>query len=237
MCEWKYIAVSAQLMAETPYTLQWVTLSAKIAPSHGGIWTPSNSWFLKPDRTDNPNGITIGSAVFAQVTTECPYTLQWAPLSPKIAHSHGESGPHLTRNSFGPSEPTNQMASLSVQPFLHRWLQSVPILYSGTLLSPLKIAPSHGWIWTPIYCVVPWTHPSPQPKWHLNQFSRFSRAHLCDRETDRPTDHATGSVTIDCIYVRSTAMRPNNFICQQEFCQASMRYEVSECLLLMCNWD
>ena len=28
--------------------------------------------------------------------------------------------------------------------------------------------------------------------------------------TDRQTDHATRSVTIDRIYVRSTAMRPNN---------------------------
>ena len=28
--------------------------------------------------------------------------------------------------------------------------------------------------------------------------------------TDRPTDHTTGSVTIGRIYVRSTAMRPNN---------------------------
>ena len=32
--------------------------------------------------TYNPNGITIGSAVFAQVTAECPYTLQWAILPP-----------------------------------------------------------------------------------------------------------------------------------------------------------
>jgi len=24
-----------------------------------------------------PNGISIGSAVFAQITIECPYTLQW----------------------------------------------------------------------------------------------------------------------------------------------------------------
>jgi len=31
-------AVSAQLMAESPYTLQWVTLSLKIAPLRGGIW-------------------------------------------------------------------------------------------------------------------------------------------------------------------------------------------------------
>jgi len=31
-----------------------------------------------------------------------------------------------------------------------------------------------------------------------------------DRQTDRPTDHATRSVTVGRIYVRSTAMRPNN---------------------------
>jgi len=31
-----------------------------------------------------------------------------------------------------------------------------------------------------------------------------------DRQTDRPTDHATRSVRIGRIYVRSTAMQPNN---------------------------
>jgi len=34
----------------------------------------------------------IGSAVFAQMTAECPYTSQWDALPPakKISHSHGE---------------------------------------------------------------------------------------------------------------------------------------------------
>ena len=32
----------------------------------------------------------------------------------------------------------------------------------------------------------------------------------CLRQTDRPTDHDTRSVTVCRIYVRSTAMRPNN---------------------------
>ena len=50
--------------------------------------------------------------------------------------------PHLTHGSLGPCEPTTQMASGSIQLFLHRWLQSVPILYNGTLL-PLKIVPFH----------------------------------------------------------------------------------------------
>jgi len=101
-------AVSAQLMAASPYTLQWATVFPKITPSRGvGSGPPSNSWFLEPDRADNPSGITFGSAVFAQVTTECPCTLQWVPFSPKIAPSHGGSGLHLTRESLGPSELTN----------------------------------------------------------------------------------------------------------------------------------
>jgi len=40
----------------------------KIDPFHGGIWTPSNTWFPGPTRVHNPNGISIGSAVFARLT-------------------------------------------------------------------------------------------------------------------------------------------------------------------------
>jgi len=43
------------------------------------------------------------------------YTLQWAALSPKIAPSHGGSGPH---GSLGPAESTTQAASQWVKPFL-----------------------------------------------------------------------------------------------------------------------
>jgi len=41
----------------------------KIAPSHGGSGPPSNTWFLGPTRVHNPNGISIGSAVFAGLTS------------------------------------------------------------------------------------------------------------------------------------------------------------------------
>ena len=41
----------------------------KIAPSHGGIWTPSNTWFPGLTRVLNPNGISIGAAVFAGLTS------------------------------------------------------------------------------------------------------------------------------------------------------------------------
>jgi len=49
-------------------------------PQH--LWTPSNTWFLRPIPAHNPNGIPIGSAVFAHTTVECPYTLQWDAHSP-----------------------------------------------------------------------------------------------------------------------------------------------------------
>jgi len=62
----------------------------------------------------------------------------------------------------------------------------------------------------PYLIMLPWAHPGPHPKRHLDRFSRFRRAHDCDRPTDRPTDYATPSVTIGRIYVRTTAMRPNN---------------------------
>jgi len=43
----------------------------KIASSDGGCgpWTLSNTWFIEPTRAHNPNGISIGSAVFAGLTS------------------------------------------------------------------------------------------------------------------------------------------------------------------------
>jgi len=41
----------------------------KIAPSDGGTGPPSNTSFLGPIRVHDPNGISIGSAIFAGLTT------------------------------------------------------------------------------------------------------------------------------------------------------------------------
>jgi len=41
----------------------------KIAPSHCGTWTPSNTWFFEPTQARNPKGILIDSAVFEQLMT------------------------------------------------------------------------------------------------------------------------------------------------------------------------
>jgi len=49
-----------------------------------GDLDPHLTRFLGPIQAHNPNGILIGSAVFAQMTAECPYTLQWgAPFPPQ----------------------------------------------------------------------------------------------------------------------------------------------------------
>jgi len=58
-----------QSVPKTPYTLKWATLPLKIAPSRGGCGPPSNACFLGPTRVLNPNGILIGSAIFARFTT------------------------------------------------------------------------------------------------------------------------------------------------------------------------
>jgi len=58
--------------------------------------------------------------------------------------------------------------------------------------------------------MLPWTHPSPRPKQHLDWFCGFCRAHDRDIQTDRQTEHAILLVTKGCIYVRNTVMRPNN---------------------------
>ena len=54
--------------------------------------------------------------------------------------------------------------------------------------------------------MVPLAYPNPQRKWHLDRFSHFCRAHDCNRQTDRQSDHATPPSTI----CRILAMRSEN---------------------------
>ena len=58
-------AVFSQMTAECPYTLQWfVCFPLEIVPSHVGIRTSCNTWFIGPTRVRNANGNLIGSAIF-----------------------------------------------------------------------------------------------------------------------------------------------------------------------------
>jgi len=109
-----------------------------------------------PTRIVNPNGISIGSAIFAQLIAECPYTLQLAASSPlKIALPVVGYRPPFNTWFLGPTHVLSQTA--------------------------------------------------------FDQLSRFCRAHYCDRPTDKRTDRPRYSVGNNKpIYVRSTAMWPNN---------------------------
>jgi len=59
-----------------------------------------NTWFHRPTQLSIPSCISIGTAVFAQLTTHSPYILEWVSPSPlKIALSRGvRSGPYLIQN-------------------------------------------------------------------------------------------------------------------------------------------
>jgi len=86
-----------------------------------GICIQSNTWFLGSTRLSIPNCISIGSAVFAQITAGSRYTLQWAPLFPKIAPSHAEMWTPSNTWFLWPTRVLNrstQTASRSVQSFL-----------------------------------------------------------------------------------------------------------------------
>jgi len=58
-------SVFAQLWQSVPILYNGPPLFPfKIASSHGGSGPPSNTWFLGPIQVHNPNGISVGSAVF-----------------------------------------------------------------------------------------------------------------------------------------------------------------------------
>jgi len=55
----------AQLIAESPYTFTMGTPFPKHYPFPWGMWTPCNTQFVGPTQFLDPNGISIGSAIFA----------------------------------------------------------------------------------------------------------------------------------------------------------------------------
>ena len=123
----------------------------KVAHSHGGSGLPSNTRFRRPIiQGHKPNGISIVSAGFAQMTAECPPTLLWdAHFPSQLPLPMGGSGPPSNTWFPGPTRVLNPNG-----------ISSVVVI---TQLTNVAIRP-----------------------------------------TDRTTDHATRSVTIDRTYVRST---------------------------------
>jgi len=94
---------------------------SKIAPSNRGTLTPPNSWFPVPFWAQSLKASRLVQLFSHRWQHQGFYTLQWASLSPKLPLLMGDLDPHLTQDSLGPSKPTTQTASRSVEPFLHRW--------------------------------------------------------------------------------------------------------------------
>ena len=66
-----------------------------------------NLCILRPTQVHDQNHKSIGLAVFPQVTAESAYTLQWAPLSTRIAPSIGGSGLPCNTRFLGPTRVLN----------------------------------------------------------------------------------------------------------------------------------
>jgi len=152
-----------------------------------------NLCILRPTRVHNPNGTSICSAVFAQLTAESTYNLYWTPLSTRISPSNGRSKPHVKHDALGPCEPTTQTAPRSVQPCLHRWPRSVPILHNGLPVSRSKLprpmlASGPHVIRGPLGPPESWTE---MATWSFQPFLWGSLAWLCDRLTEWQTDRQT----------------------------------------------
>ena len=109
-----YIAKGKSLL------LMYCANISKSASFHRECQPHSNTWFLESTRVCIPNGISIGSAVFTSLTTECPYTIQWTVTFPtrNCPFALGYREPHLIHGSLGPPKSVFQTATRSAKPFL-----------------------------------------------------------------------------------------------------------------------
>jgi len=112
---------TAHAFTQSPKILFFYGLdtSRKVLLSAGASAPPSNTWFFGSTRLSLPNDISIGSAIFAWLTAQHPYTLQWAaPFTQNCPFRQRIWVPHLIHGSLSPPQPTTQTPSRSVQPFL-----------------------------------------------------------------------------------------------------------------------
>jgi len=131
------------------------------SPKIGGIWTPSKSWFLGPFWDHNPNSMMIDSAIFAQVTAECPCTSLLhcgRPFLLKIVPFHGVSGPHPTRflgpihahNANGISITSVVFVQMTAEcPYTLQWDARFPSKFCLFLLGDLEPNLIHGSLGSP----------------------------------------------------------------------------------------
>jgi len=96
-------AIFAQLMVESLYFTTGRPISPlKLPLPMRHLDPPLIHDSLGAIRGHNPNGTSIGSAVFAQLTAKCPVLYNGLPLLPQNCPFHGDLDPHLIHGSFSP---------------------------------------------------------------------------------------------------------------------------------------
>ena len=149
--------------------------------------------------------MSIGSGVYLQLTANCLKSIVFngvGHVMPKFPLHLGESGPTpWPTQVFIPNSMSIGSANNSILSLYFTIRQD---------MSPKKLPLPMGY---------PCPHliinngssdrPSPQPKWHLNRFSRLCRANgqQTDTQTDHATSTATGWVSLHSVH----AMRPNKY--------------------------
>ena len=103
-----------------------------------------NTWSLGPTWVHNPSSVSVSSAIFAGLHSTASSGMLRHVLFPKnCTFALGNLDPHPIHKSLCPPESKSQMASGSVQLFLHGSRQKASIFYNGRPFPP-KISPSHG---------------------------------------------------------------------------------------------
>jgi len=177
-------------------------------------WIWLNLCSLQPTRVHNPNSKSMKFSHFC--TAKCHWACPGMSCLLIIAPSHEGCGPHLIHATLGPSQSITQTASRSVQPFLHSSWHSLAILYNGPPFLPYNYPFPWG-IWTPSNTLllgsilghnpngisigsVIFAQMTPECPYTLQRAVPWQT----DQQTDKSTDHATPSLTIGHMYVRST---------------------------------
>ena len=119
------------------------------SPSCGRVPPSSRTPHLWKQRTIHPH-----QSVITCHTNKC--SKQFDTKAASVLNVDGsiafarcrQCAPHLMHASLGPPKSIYQTAPRLVQPFLHSSRQTIPILYNGLLLAPLKIDNAWG-IWNP----------------------------------------------------------------------------------------
>jgi len=74
-------------------------------------------------------------------------------------------------------EPTVKLLITNARDWANKILSFPPYISSISKAWRSSVPTCFRSNWTPIYYIIPWAHPSPQPKWRFNRLGHFCTAH------------------------------------------------------------